>query len=146
MDEGTLTMPETRHPKSHVDCPDCSANHNAWEKKRILPQIGQTFECADCKREVYVYDVGGQEETVKQWRPVTDSMATNLLFFAEVGDWPDKACEDLFKHIDKQSQGIDYHMVEREGLSQSEWADRTERSKSSVSENVSKAKQNLTEE
>lgn len=128
------------HPREHVECAECGADPDTWGKKRKLPQIGQTFECSECGHEVYVYDAGDPHETIKQWRPVTDQMATNLLFFAEVGDWPDSALEGLFKKGLERMEAIDYRITEEEGLSQSEWARRTERDQSTVSENVSKAK------
>ena len=132
------------HPRNFIGCPNCGGRApDTWDKKRSLPQVGQTYACENCPREVYVYDAGGPGETIEQWRPVTDVMATNLLFFAEVGDWPDSACEDLFKRGLKRSQAIDYHMVEVEGLSQTEWAERTERGQPSVSENISKARDKL---
>jgi hypothetical protein len=132
-------MSETRHPREFAECADCGAGPKTWERKRSLPQVGQTYECGECGREVYVYDAGGPGETVKQWRPVRDSMAVNLLFFDAVGDWPDSACEDLFKQGLDRAQAIDYHMVEREGLSQSEWARRVGKAQQTVSANVGKA-------
>lgn len=134
---------ESRHPREFVECADCHSGPDTWEKKRRLPQIGQTYECENCEHEVYVYDAGDSGETIKQWRPVTDSMATNLLFFAEVGEWPDQKLEDLFKQGLERMEAIDYHMTEVEGLSQSEWARRTDRGQPSVSENVGKAKDKL---
>lgn len=132
------------HPREFAGCPDCGERaSDTWEKKRSLPRVGQTYACENCGHEVHVCDAGGQGETTRQWRPVTDQMATNLLFFAEVGDWPDTACEDLFKHGLERSQAIDYHMVEVEGLSQTEWAEKTERRQPTVSENVSKARDKL---
>lgn len=131
------------HPGKLTGCAECDAGPDTWEKKRQLPQIGQTHECSNCGREVYVYDVGDPGETVRQWRDVSDGMATNLLFFAEAGEWPDAACEDLFKQGLERAEAIDHHIVEREGVSQTEWAGRTERSQPSVSENVSKAKKKL---
>jgi len=138
-------MTETRHPRKHVGCPECDAEPDTWQKKRRLPQVGQTYECENCAREVYVYDAGGPGETIKQWRRVTDQMATNLLFFAEIGDWPDSALNDLFKQGLERAEAIDYHMVEVEGLSQTEWAEKTERRQPSVSENTSKAREKLEE-
>lgn len=138
-----MTLQETRHPSEHVGCAECDSGPSTWEKKRRLPQVGQTYECSNCGHEVYVYDAGDPGETSKQWRPVTDSMATNLLFFAEVGDWPDSELEGLFKHGLERAEAIDYHIVEVEGLSQSEWARRTERGQPSVSENVGKAREKL---
>lgn len=132
-------MTMARHPRDHVGCPDCGTEPK-WREKRDLPQIGQTYECAVCGHEVYVYDAGDPGETVRQWRPVTDGMVANLQFFAEVGDWPDSACGDLFKQGIERSQAIDYHMTEREGLSQSEWARRVEKTQQTVSTNVSRAK------
>jgi predicted RNA-binding Zn-ribbon protein involved in translation (DUF1610 family) len=134
----------TTHPREFVDCPNCGASApETWQKKRRLPQIGRTYACSECGHEVYAFDAGEPHETIKQFRDVTDSMATNLLFFSEVGDWPDSALEDLFKQGLERMEAIDYHMVEIEGLSQVEWADRTERRQPSVSENVAKARKKL---
>jgi len=132
------------HPREFVGCPECGESApGAWEKNRSLPQVGQTYACENCAHEVHVYDAGAPGEMIEQWRPVTDQMATNLLFFAEVGDYPDSALEDLFKQGLERAEPIDYHIVEVEGLSQSEWARKTERGQPSVSENISKAKAKL---
>lgn len=136
-------MSDRRHPSEHVDCPKCGAGPETWEKKRRLPQVGQTYECCGCGHEVYVYDAGGQGETIKQWRPVTDSMAINLLFFDVVGDWPDSALEGLFRQGLERMEAIDYQIIEREGLTQTAWADQTDRRQPSVSENVAKAEKKL---
>jgi len=134
---------ETRHPREHIQCNECGAGAATWTKHRSLPQIGQTFRCSECGHEVYVYDAGDRGQTNKQWRPVTAEMAKNLLFFEEVGDWPDSALTDLFKQGVERAEAIDYEIVERNGLSQSEWAVRTERSQPTVSENIRKAKRTL---
>lgn len=136
---------ESGHPREHVGCAECGAGPETWTEKRRLPQVGQTYACSECGHEVYVYDAGDPGETIRQWRPVLDSMATNLLFFAEVGEWPDSALEDLFKRGLERAEAIDYHMIEREGLSQTEWANRTDRQQPSVSENVAKARAKLSE-
>jgi predicted RNA-binding Zn-ribbon protein involved in translation (DUF1610 family) len=134
------------HPREFVGCPKCGESApGAWEKNRSLPQIGQTYACKNCGHEVHVYDTGALGETIGQWRPVTDQMATNLLFFAEVGDYPDSALDDLFKQGLERAEAIDYHMVKVEGLSQTEWAEKTDRRQPSVSENVSKAREKLEE-
>lgn len=139
-----MTQHHGTHPREFVGCPECGVSApDAWGKKRTLPKVGQTYECENCGREVYVYDAGDPGETSKQWRPVIDSMATNLLFFAEVGEWPDQKLEDLFKQGLERMEAIDYHVTEVEDLSQSEWARRTERDQSSASENVGKAKDKL---
>lgn len=142
---GCTMSGDSRHPREHVGCAECGADSATWAKKRQLPQVGQTFACSECGREVYVYDAGNPGETLKQWRPVTQSMATNLLFFAEVGDWPDSALADLFKQGLERAEAIDYHMTEIKDLSQNEWARRTDRAQPSVSENVSKAREKLNE-
>lgn len=134
---------ETRHPREFAECAGCGVSPDTWEQKRRLPQIGQTYECSECGHEVYVYDAGDPGETIWQWRPVTDSMATNLLFFTEVGDWPDSALEELFKQGLERAEAIDYHMTEVEGLSQNEWASQTDRAQPTVSENVAKARGKL---
>jgi predicted RNA-binding Zn-ribbon protein involved in translation (DUF1610 family) len=132
------------HPREFVGCPECGETASgAWEKNRSLPQIGQTYACENCGHEVHVYDAGAPGETIKQWRPVTDQMATNLLFFAEVGAWPDSALEDLFRQGLERVEAVDYHMTVVEALSQNEWARRTDRAQPTVSENVSKAKAKL---
>lgn len=141
-----MSQHQGTHPREFVGCPECGASApDTWEKKRSLPQVGQTYECENCGREVCVCDAGGPGETIKQWRPVTDGMATNLLFFSEVGDWPDSALEDLFRQGVERSQAIDYHVTEREGLSQSEWARRVGKTQQTVSKNVSRAKKVLGE-
>lgn len=137
-------MSDRRHPREHVDCPECGAGApGTWTKARRLPQIGQTYTCDECRHEVHVYDAGGPGETIKQWQPVTDAMAVNLLFFNEVGDWPDSALEDLFRQGLERMEAIDYHMVENEGWTQTDWALETGRKQPSVSENVAKAREKL---
>lgn len=134
----------TNHPRKFVGCPECGRSAgDAWQKKRKLPQIGQTYECENCGREVYVYDAGDPGETRRQWRRVTDGMVVSLQFFSEVGDWPDSALEDLLKQGLERYQAIDYHMVENEGLSQTEWADRVGKTQQTVSKNVARAKDQL---
>jgi predicted RNA-binding Zn-ribbon protein involved in translation (DUF1610 family) len=134
---------ETRHPREHVGCPECDAGPETWETKRRLPQIGQTYECAECGHEVYVYDAGDPGETIKQWRPVTESMAMNLRVFELSGDWPDSVCEDLFAQGFERTEAIDYHATEREGLSQTEWAERTDRAQPTIARNVANAREKL---
>lgn len=138
-----ISSEETRHPREHINCTECGAAAATWTKQRSLPQIGQTFRCSECGHEVYVYDAGDRGQVNKQWRPVTAEMAKNLLFFEEVGDWPDSALTDLFKQGVERAGAIDYEIVERQGLSQSEWAEKTERGQPTVSENVNKAKRTL---
>lgn len=139
--EGSLM--QGQHPREHAGCAECDANVETWEKKRQLPQVGQTFECENCGHEVFVYDAGDSHEKILTWRPVTDSMVVNLLFFEEVGNWPDSKLEDLFKEGVERAQAIDYHIVEREGLSQSEWARRVGKTQQTVSMNVKRAKEVL---
>jgi len=134
---------ETRHPREHIQCNECGAGAATWTKHRSLPQIGQTFRCSECGHEVYVYDAADRGQTNKQWRPVTAEMAKNLLFFEEVGDWPDSTLSDLFKQGVERAEAIDYEIVESHGLSQSDWAEKTERSQPTVSENIRKAKRTL---
>jgi len=136
-------MPSSVHPADRLGCPDCDADAGTWQQARRLPQVGQTFACNECGQEVHVYDAGDRNETVRKWRPVTHSMATNLLFFDVVGDWPDSALGALFKQGLERAEAIDYHIVEHEGLSQSEWGRRTNRGQPSVSENISKARAKL---
>lgn len=138
-----MVQEQRRHPKEIHGCRECGADPDTWTKKRRLVQIGQTYECSNCGHEVFVYDAGGHNEIIKKWRPVTDTMATNLLFFEEVGGWPDQVLEDMFKQGLERAEAIDYHMVEVEGLTQTEWARRREIKQASVSENVSKAKWKL---
>lgn len=145
-EEQIMTDGGSTHPRDFVECAECGTDSGTWSKKRRLPQIGQTYECSECSHEVYVYDAGDPHETIRQFRPVTDSMATNLLFFAEVGDWPDSELEELFKQGLERAEAIDYRVVEEENLSQSEWAEKTERRQPSVSENISKAKGKLMSE
>jgi predicted XRE-type DNA-binding protein len=132
-----------RHPVEFAGCAECDAGADTWQKNRRLPQIGQTYECINCGHEIHIYDAGDPGETIKQCRPVADQMATNLQFFAEVGDWPDSVLDDLFKQGLERAEAIDYHMVEVKGLSQTQWAEKTERRQPSVSENVSKACEKL---
>lgn len=142
-----MSQHQGSHPKQFVRCPECGyPAPGAWEKKRQLPQVGQTFECVECEHEVHVYDAGDPTETILQFRPVTDNMATSLLFFAEVGEWPDSELEGMFKQGLERAEAIDYHIVEVEGMSQTEWARKTERTQPSVSENISKAKSKLSVE
>lgn len=132
------------HPKEFVDC-DCEAEIAGWDEERRLPQVGQTYSCAACDREVYVYkNTDESGNTIRQFRDVTDSMVVSLQFFAVVGDWPDSALsEELTEAGLTRMEAIDYHVVEREGLTQSEWAEKRGASQQSVSENVAKATEKL---
>lgn len=141
-----MTDGGSTHPREVVDCPECGAAPETWEEKRRLPQIEQTYQCVECGHEVFVYDASDlNERPLLRFRPVTDGMAMNLRFFGEIGDWPDSALEDLYKRGLERVEAIDYRIVEREGLSQSEWARRTERSQQTVSEAVQKARVKLDE-
>lgn len=135
------------HPKEYLGCPECSTLRSDpnWEPKRRLPQVGQTYECGDCGHEVYVYDASeppnrGQN---KQWRPVGKGMLINLQFWSVCEAWPDGETEDLLKQGLDRMEAIDYHIVEREAVSQVEWAEMTDRAQPTVSENVAKARDKL---
>lgn len=134
-----VTNDITTHPREFVGCVECGSGEDTWQKKRRLPQVGQTYECSNCGHEVYVYNAGDPGETIRQWRPVTDGMVTNLQFFAVVEDWPDSAVGGLMREGVERHHAIDYHVVELEGLTQTEWADMRGVDQSSVSENVAKA-------
>lgn len=137
-------MTLSKHPKEYAPCWNCDAGPDTWEKKRRLPQIGQTYECAECGQEAYVYDASDPGELAnKQLRPVKRGILTNLQFFDVAGDWPDSATEDLLKQGLDRMKAIDYHIVDREGLTQSEWAEMRDVDQSSVSENVAKAREKL---
>ena len=135
------------HPKEYLGCSEHgSLREDAdWEPKRRLPQIGQTYECADCGHEVYVYDATEPPNRGenKQWAPVQTGMLINLQFWSVCEDWPDHATEDLRKRGLERMEAIDYHVVERKDVSQSEWADMTDRTQPTVSTNVSKAQDKL---
>ncbi len=137
-------MSDNRHPKEHVGCADCGADASTWSKKRRLPQVGQTYECSECEREVYVYDAGGRGETIKHWRPVSDTMATNLVFYDEVGEWPDQVLEPYYRQGLERMEAIDYYIVEeKDKLTQTRWAERRDVGQFTVSENISKAREKL---
>lgn len=133
-----------KNPTEYAPCWECDAPPETWRKMRRLPQIGQTYACSECGQEAYVYNAAdpGVEQNL-QLRPVTRGMVTNLQFFAVVGDWPDSAVEGLMREGVERPHAIDYHIVECEGLTQTEWADMRGVDQSSVSENVSKARENL---
>jgi len=137
------------HPKEYLGCAACGSprQDTDWEPKRRLPQVGQTFECADCGHEVYVFDATkppnqGQN---KQWEPVRKGMLVNLQFWSICENWPDDETETLIKRGLNRMEAIDYHVVEREGVNQSEWAEMTDRTQPTVSENVAKARDALGE-
>lgn len=135
-----MTQHNTLHPKEFIGCVECGADEDTWHKMRRLPQIDQTYECAECGHEVYVYDAGDPGETSLQWRPVTRGMVTNLQFYSVVGDWPDNVIDDLMRQGVERAAAIDYHVVEREGLTQTEWADMRGAEQPSVSGNVTNAR------
>lgn len=140
-------MTVTEHPKESQWCEECGvdAKYDPWQKKRTLPQIGQTWACENCGREVYVYTIQDRGDHKRVWREVTDHMLVNLQFWSVCGEWPDHETEDLVKQGLDRMAAIDYHVVEREGLTQSEWADMTDRKQPTVSESVSKARKKLAE-
>lgn len=131
------------HPREFAACAGCDDQDPEWTEHRTLPQVGQTYIHEACGHEVYVYDVGDPNETRRRFRPVTDTMATNLQFFALTGGWPDDVCEDLLRRGVERQAAIDYYAVEREDLSQSEWARRRGVAQQSVSGNVSEASDRL---
>lgn len=138
-------IPKEEHPRSHIGCPECGGNNEVWEKKRRLPDIGETFACNQCGQEVYVNRVDGEHELDSQyeWEIVTDTLAINLLFFTEVGDWPDNVLVPHYKQGLERMEAIDFKIIEQEGMAQKEWAQKTDRAQSTVSENVSKAENKL---
>lgn len=137
-----MTLQKT--PTKTTACWECGSGPETWEHKRHLPQIGKTHECGECGLEVFVSNVGSPGEMQDlQLRPVTNVMATNLPFFGVVGDWPDSATEDLVSQGSERVEAIDYHVVERAGLSQTEWAKKRDVSQQVVSENIAKAKDAL---
>lgn len=134
----------SQHPKKSVGCHECGADApDTWQQKRRLPQIGQTYVCGNCGQEVYSYDAGDPGEAIMQWRPVTAGMATNLQFLDIVGRYPDDAVEELIKQGLERIEAIDYHIVESEGLTQSEWGSRRGVAQPTVAENIQKAKEKL---
>jgi hypothetical protein len=70
-------------------------------------------------------------------------MLVNLQFWSICENWPDHETKNLIKRGLDRMEAIDYHIVEREGVNQSEWAEMTDRAQPTVSENVSKAKAKL---
>lgn len=133
------------HPKEWSDCFSCGAADPDWQPKRSFPQIGQTYECGDCGQEVYRYDITEEPNQGERYtfKPVHRGIIIGLRFFEIAEDWPDPVTADLMKQGCDRMEAIDYHIVEREGLSQSEWSRRTDRSQQAVSENVRKAARKL---
>lgn len=131
------------HPREHVGCQTCGTGPNTWEPERELPQIGQTFTCSNCGREVFAYDVGGTHENRLQWRDLTQSMKTNLSFYDLVGDWPDAVLHEIYAEGVERQAAIDYHAVEEEGLTQREWAARRDVAQPTVSKNINEARAEL---
>lgn len=132
--------------KRTAPCPNCgAAGAENWSRVDKLPQIGTVYECSECGQLAYLYDTSQpptRGESVV-WAPVTQHMRVSLQFFEIVDEWPDTALTDLFKHGLERMQAIDYHIVEREGLSQSEWARLTGRNQSTVSGTIREAKARL---
>lgn len=126
------------HPKESIRC-TCGTSLNDWGEDRTLPQLGTTYECRNCGREVYVYDSGGQNVVKQVWREVRPDMVRRLLFYDHVGRWPDSELSRLLNQGLSRSEAIDYYMTESHGLTQSEWAAEVGISQPTVSEHVSKA-------
>lgn len=127
-------------------CPNCDATgEDNWTETDQLPQISTVYECESCGEECYVYDNSergmGHSYT---WVSVDDSMLRHLAFIDVTGSPPDVVLGDLYKQGVGRVEAIDYHIVENENVSQTEWAERTRRSQPSVSENVAKAREQLT--
>lgn len=125
------------------DCPSCGVSGRGnWDRAVDLPQIGTVYECENCGQHCHLYDATEPPARDESFvlHPVTQHMRINLQF-AELADgWPDDVLTDLYERGLERQEAIDYHAVEREGLSQSEWARRTNRSQSTVSEAVRDAK------
>jgi len=131
-----------RHPREYSPCAGCGVEDADWEQHRTLPQVGQTYVCSACGHEAYVYDAGDVSETRRQFRPVTTSMARNLLFYDAADAWPgsvfDARLQEAPEHI-----AIDFWMVEREDWSQSDWAAAIAVTQQAVSKNVAAARARL---
>jgi predicted RNA-binding Zn-ribbon protein involved in translation (DUF1610 family) len=129
-------------PVTSDDCPRCGADAATadYQKRRQLPQVGRTWTCQACGGEVTEQRTNDEPWTrgdaVRNLQPVTTGMARHLSVFDETGQRPDDVVEDLVTQGANRAAAVDYHMVNREGLSQSEWALRTNRDQSTVSKNV----------
>lgn len=150
------------HPKDKNgpggQCPECGAAnvpageggrdepYDNWEQGRDLPQVGRTWICKQCGEEVYVYNTTAPGKPgPRKWRPVTPGMVRELLFFDNVGDWPDRVFEHPKLPLREfpRAVAIDFWMVEHEDYSQSEWADEVGISQQAVSKNVAKVRDEL---
>lgn len=135
--------------KANGQCSNCGATgEDNWREHDELPQIGTTYTCAECGEEAYLYDVSrwphrGEEYV---WQPVTDHMRTTLKFLDIVGTYPDDALASLYGEGLTRQQAIDYHIIKREGWAQTRWAHETRRDQSTVSESVSRARAELSEQ
>jgi hypothetical protein len=124
------------------DCPRCGApaDEADYKERRKLPQVGQTWTCQACGGEVTRYITGNDPAThadpKRILQPVTTEMARYLSAFELASARPDDLVEDLVTMGATRVAAVDYHMVEREDISQSEWARRTNRNQSTVSGNI----------
>jgi len=128
---------------NHGECPNCrTSGRDNWERADDLAQIGTVYRCQECGQDCHLYDATEPPARGESFaiQPVTQHIRINLQF-AELADgWPDDVLTDLYERGLERQAAIDYHAVEREGLSQSEWARRTGRSQSTISEAVRDAK------
>lgn len=141
-------MPIDSHPREYSNCPECGAGVAVadWQPERRLPQVGKTWACSNCGHEAHVYNFADPGESRRtKFKPVTQGMVVSLEFFDAVGEWPDGATEDLLLAGVDRAPAIDYHVVEREGVSQTEWAETTDRTQQAVSKNVAAAREALDE-
>ncbi|WP_152418874.1 hypothetical protein [Natronorubrum sulfidifaciens] len=139
-------MSQKEHTKKNGNCPNCGeSGHQNWEKNEVLPQIEWTYICQNCGNEAYLYDNSEPPQLGQSfvWVPVSHHMRTVLQFQDITSTQPDQILSDYYRQGLERSEAIDYYIVEDEGTTQTEWAERTNRNQSTVSENVSKARGKL---
>lgn len=131
--------------KKAAECPECgSSGADNWEKTTTLPNVGGVYECGECGTQAYLYDAGPNlSENNIVWRPMRTVIWMDGQFEKIVDEPPRPVIAEYVNAGLSRTVAIDWWIVEQEGLSQSEWADRTDRSQATVSEHVSKANAQL---
>lgn len=139
-------MSEKTYTKKNGNCPSCSVSGSQnWERNEKLPQIGWTYICQNCGDESYLYDNSEPPQCGQSfvWAPVRHHMRVVLQFQDITGAQPDQMLSDYYRVGLDRAEAIDYYIVEDVGTTQTEWAERTNRNQSTVSENVAKARDKL---
>jgi len=124
----------------------CECGHSTWDQSDRPAGVGPTYVCTGCERERYVYDRGAGQSPRHEFRDVTTGYLRVEYFRSIVGRGPYEHFEHEADEPLSEFRGaaaIDFWMTEREGLTQSGWADEIGISQAAVSKNSRAVKEAL---